>query len=144
MQDRPTATELLDVLGEFLAADVQPNLTGPAQYRGRVASNLVAIVARELELGPAMIRRERDLLIDLLDVGVDELQGEDPGVDVLELNRRLAERLANPAAADPVFVDQARSVLEAVARDKLTVARPGYDTYDSAGDIDPTGRGGAE
>ena len=49
MNDRPTASELLEVVRRFLAEEALPALDGPLGYQARVAANLVAIVAREIE-----------------------------------------------------------------------------------------------
>ena len=48
---RPTASELLDAVREFLTGSVMPATTGQLAFHARVAANVVAIVARELELG---------------------------------------------------------------------------------------------
>ncbi len=49
---RPTASELLDAVSEFLTGDVMPATTGQVAFHARVAANVLAIIARELELGP--------------------------------------------------------------------------------------------
>jgi aminoglycoside phosphotransferase (APT) family kinase protein len=48
---RPTASELLEAVREFLLGSVMPATTGQLAFHARVAANVVAIVARELELG---------------------------------------------------------------------------------------------
>jgi hypothetical protein len=47
---RPTASELLDAVREFLIDGVMPATTGQLAFHARVAANALAIVARELEL----------------------------------------------------------------------------------------------
>jgi aminoglycoside phosphotransferase (APT) family kinase protein len=49
---RPTASELLEAVGEYLLGGVLPATSGQVAYHARVAANVLAIVARELELGP--------------------------------------------------------------------------------------------
>ena len=49
---RPTASELLDAVREFLTGQVMPATTGQLAFHARVAANVLGIVARELELGP--------------------------------------------------------------------------------------------
>ncbi len=44
----PTAQDLLDAIEEFLREDAAPNLEGYSRFRARVASNLVAMLRREL------------------------------------------------------------------------------------------------
>jgi aminoglycoside phosphotransferase (APT) family kinase protein len=48
---RPTASELLDAVREFLTGQVMPATAGQVAYHARVAANVLGIVARELELG---------------------------------------------------------------------------------------------
>ncbi len=49
---RPTASELLDAVREFLTDQVRPATSGQLAFHARVAANALAIVARELDLGP--------------------------------------------------------------------------------------------
>jgi aminoglycoside phosphotransferase (APT) family kinase protein len=48
---RPTASELLDAVREFLTDQVMPATTGQLAFHARVAANVLGIVTRELELG---------------------------------------------------------------------------------------------
>jgi aminoglycoside phosphotransferase (APT) family kinase protein len=50
---RPTASELLDAVRGFLTDQVMPATTGQLAFHARVAANVLAIGARERELGPA-------------------------------------------------------------------------------------------
>jgi hypothetical protein len=61
--------ELLEAVQVFLRGDVLPQLEGFSAYTTRVAANSLAIVARELQLGP-----ERDRL----DLVMAEKLGLDP------------------------------------------------------------------
>jgi aminoglycoside phosphotransferase (APT) family kinase protein len=49
---RPTASELLEAVREFLTGQVMPATSGQLAFHARVAANALAIVAREIELGP--------------------------------------------------------------------------------------------
>jgi aminoglycoside phosphotransferase (APT) family kinase protein len=49
---RPTASELLEAVREFLTGQVMPATSGQLAFHARVAANALAIVSRELELGP--------------------------------------------------------------------------------------------
>ncbi len=48
---RPTASELLEAVREYLIGSVMPATSGQVAFHARVAANALAIVARELELG---------------------------------------------------------------------------------------------
>ncbi|MCP5027759.1 MAG: hypothetical protein GY929_15905 [Actinomycetia bacterium] len=50
--DRPDAIELVDIVSEFLGDEVIPLLEGQVAFHARVAMNALAIVDRELRLGP--------------------------------------------------------------------------------------------
>ncbi len=126
MQDRPTAEELLATLGTYLEDELMPALDGPLAYRTRVAANLVRILERETALGPASLRRERNLLCGLL--GADIAPTDSLEADVLELNGRVATAIA----AGRIDHAHAWPVLMEIARAKLAIIRPGYDAWDSA------------
>jgi len=49
VSDRPTAEELLRAVEHFLETEAVPALQGPARFHARVAANVVAMVAREIE-----------------------------------------------------------------------------------------------
>ena len=51
---RPTASELLDAVREYLTRDVMAATAGQLAFHARVAANALSIVARELELGPVV------------------------------------------------------------------------------------------
>jgi aminoglycoside phosphotransferase (APT) family kinase protein len=48
---RPTASELLEAVREFLTGQIMPASTGQLAFHARVAANILGIVAREIELG---------------------------------------------------------------------------------------------
>ena len=130
MQDRPTSTELLATLAEFLDAELMPALDGPLAYRARVAANLLHILQREDALGAGALQRECAALRELL--GPEGNAPTGPLADqALELNRRLA------AAIDAGRIEHARAwpVLMDIARAKLAIIRPGYDSWDAAGEL---------
>jgi aminoglycoside phosphotransferase (APT) family kinase protein len=56
---RPTGSELLEAVREFLLGTVLPETSGQLSFHARVAANAVAIVLRELDLRP--VPPEQDL-----------------------------------------------------------------------------------
>lgn len=82
MMDQPSALELVTAVREFIEKHAMPELQGRTAFHARVAANALAIVARELEHGPAANAEEHARLKALL--------GRDGSLD--ELNRELCRR----------------------------------------------------
>ena len=51
--DPPTAAQLIEAVREWLESQVMPSASGAMQFHARVAVNVLALVEREIELGPA-------------------------------------------------------------------------------------------
>jgi Domain of unknown function (DUF6285) len=83
MLGEPTAKQLVDATAGFLEKVALPVLEGHAAFHGRVALNVLAIVARELELGPAAAIAEKERL--------DALLG--PHGDLVDQRRTLCAKL---------------------------------------------------
>lgn len=115
MQDLPTAAELVEAVREFLDAEVFPVLEGRKRFHTRVAMNVLAIVQRELEQGPAADAREREGLAELL-----------PGVTgtLEELNTELCQGIREGTL--DTTREQLVEHLRATTRDKLAIANPKY------------------
>lgn len=126
MQDRPTAAELLETLGEFLQGEVLPNVEGTLRYHTLVAANIVRILQREVALGAAADAAELADLRLLLGCPEDTLA---------ELNHRLHRRLLDPAPMPAEEEARIWAVLHAATQAKLAVNKPGYDSYDMATEV---------
>jgi hypothetical protein len=113
-QDRPTASELVTAVREFLENDVMPATEGRVQFHTRVAVNVLNIVARELDLGAELAARERQRAAALL--------GHDG--DAATLERELAAAIRSGALDDRL--EQVRTHVRATVREKLLIANPGY------------------
>jgi hypothetical protein len=107
--DRPTAVELVDAVRQFLQDDVLAVTEGRVQFHTRVAVNVLGMVQRELELGPAQAVAHREGLARL---GYDD------------------EAALAAAIRDGRLPDQDLSAVASVVRDtvraKLEVANPRY------------------
>jgi hypothetical protein len=97
----------LEALREYLHDDVLPNTTGRLSFHARVAGNVVAIIERELALGPSGPRRAADLAR----LGVSS-EGE------------LAAAIRSGAIDDRS--DELHAVLVRGVAEKLAVANPRY------------------
>jgi hypothetical protein len=106
--DIPSAADLLDAVREFLATDVVAHTDGRVSFHARVAANVIAIVAREMALGPAHAAAHAQRLAAL---GVDDDAELAHAIRSGALDHRLAEVRA--------------TVRQSVA-DKLAVANPSY------------------
>lgn len=114
-QDRPTASELLAAIADFLREEVTPALDRVDPRLGfqtRVAVNSLAILEREARLGPAADAREHERLTRLL-----RRDGT-----LAELNRELARQLR--AGECDERDAQLMAHLDATTADKIAIANP--------------------
>lgn len=114
-QDRPTASELLTAIADFLREEATPALDKAEPRLGfqmRVAVNSLSILEREARLGPAADAAEQARLAKLLD--------RDGTLD--ELNRELARQLRTGKRdeRDAALMEH----LDATVADKIAIANP--------------------
>lgn len=109
MSGVPTAAELVAAVREFLEGDVVPAVDGRLRFHARVAANVLAVVERELAVGPD---HEAALADRLAALGVaDEAE--------------LAAAIRSGGVDDRW--DEVKAAVWATVRDRLAVAHPGYD-----------------
>jgi len=106
--DAPSATELLAAVRDWIESDVITATEGRLKFHARVAANVLGMVEREIELGPAQAAAHR-VRLDALGVGSDA-----------ELAAQIRARHFDDRA------DEVRSLLTASVIDKLAVANPRY------------------
>ena len=128
MQDRPTATELLTAVREFLERDLLPGLEGRKRFHGLVAVNVLAIVARELGTEEGALVDEWRRLRDLLAVDETQPPGRLAGLRaaVRALTERLVDRIRAGDADQGPFADAVRAHVRMTVVEKLRVANPKY------------------
>ena len=93
MQDRPTAVELLDALGDFMRDRAAHARDRWERFQFQVAANSIGIISRELQMEDEFMRAEWR--------GLDSLLGEESVPEeraawqarIEERNTRLAERI---------------------------------------------------
>jgi len=117
MREPPELVELVDAVSEFIARDLAPTLTGRLAFHARVAVNVLAIIRREIELGPEADRGEAQRLAALLGAA-----GATP-VLTDELCRRI--ETGELRANDPALIEH----LWATTLDTLAINQPNYGTY---------------
>jgi hypothetical protein len=106
--DRPTATELVEAVAEWIRRSQVDGEIPPNPFHARVAANMLAIVERELALGPPQARAHTARLEQL---GV---------VDDAELAAAIRSGALDARAVE------VRALVWASVRDKLAVANPDY------------------
>lgn len=106
--DRPTATELLESVRNFLSSTLSEELTGQLAFHCRVAANMLAIVEREIAAAGehATAHRERLSRLGMAD------------------DAALASAIATGAVDDRY--DEINTALREAVWDKLAVANPKY------------------
>ncbi len=106
--DRPTAIELVEAVREWIHRTQVDDEIEPNRFHARVAVNMLAIVEREMSLGP-----EQHLahLARLEQLGVTD-------------DAELAAAIRSGALDDRA--DEVRTLVWAGVRDKLAVANPRY------------------
>ena len=105
--DVPTAGELVEAVREWIEREADAG-RAPNRFHARVASNVLAMVERELELGPAQARAHAARLEQL---GV---------ADDAELAAAIRD------GSFDTRLDEVRELVWASVRDKLAVANPKY------------------
>src|SRR5258707_230431 len=106
--DPPAIADLVSAVREFLEREAMPALEGRLKFHTRVAANALAIVERELALGPALERTHRPRLARL----------------GFETDAELAAAIRS-GVLDDRYAEIANAVRDSVA-DKLAVANPAY------------------
>ena len=106
--DPPDAAALLEAVREFLTERLEPELEGQLRWHAKVAANVLAVVARELRLGPEHAARHAERLQRLGFASDAELAAALRSGD---LDKRL---------------QQVGAELREMVADKLAVARPGH------------------
>jgi hypothetical protein len=107
LHDAPTAQQLVEAVREWIERDVLAEAGGRLQFHARVAINVLAMVERELELGPAQLERHVERLRSL----------------GFESDAELAAAIRS-GAAEPT--PELRAAVWESVRDKLAVANPKY------------------
>ena len=124
MNDRPDARELLEAVRRFLADEAVPALGGHLGYQARVAANVVAMVARELESESEQLEAEWRGLAELLGFAGDP--PADPQAlreQILEGNESLVQRIRAGDADEGPWRQAIFRYLRQTVDAKLIVAR---------------------
>ena len=125
MNDQPTSVDLLRTVERFLEEQVVGQLSGPARFHARVAANVVAIVAREIETEETHLDAELAGLVELLGGAADAPRSlAERRAAVRQGNERLVERIRAGEADSGPFRAALLAHLRTTADAKLSVSRP--------------------
>ena len=121
MNDRPDATELLEIARRTLLDDVLPRLPQDLRYSALMIANAMAIAAREHAAGDANANAELARLQQLYGEPHQALAGSALAAALIEYNRRLAADIRAGRCDGRAGL---RDHLERTTADKLAVANP--------------------
>jgi hypothetical protein len=123
VNDRPDATELLEIARRTLLDEILPRLPEELRYSARMVANAMAIAAREHAAGDAAAQAELARLGNLFAERPQPLTGAALYAALAGYNRRLATEIRAGR-----FDDRERVALlehlEKTTADKLAVANP--------------------
>lgn len=122
MQDSPSARELVEAVHSFLETRAMVELKGHSAFHARVAANVLAIVARELDEAPVANNEEKSRLLALL--------GENGTLE--ELNHKLCKEIreGNMGLETDGLLDHLKKTTLA----KLSIDQPKYRAFQIAMD----------
>jgi len=112
--DQPSLLELVGAAKSFLENRAMPELKGHTAFHARVAANALAIVERELTLGPGAAADEKARIVALLRSD-DTLE---------ELNRHLCTQIREGLI--DLDTPGLAAHLEQTTRDKVAIDQPNY------------------
>ena len=118
--DRPTKSELIVAVREFMEKKLLPESKGQLGFNTRVAVNVLKIVERELELGGEISTQTHNRLIKIL-------KTENSTASNHELNILLAKEISERRLT--YQDDQLITHLWQTTLDKLSVDNPKYQSY---------------
>ncbi|MGE4323431.1 MAG: DUF6285 domain-containing protein [Sphingobium sp.] len=117
MRTIPTASELLEIISEYLRNTVSKKLSAPDNFYALVAANSLDIVRREIEQGPAADDAARARLRDLL--GTDGT--------LAAMDAQLVDAIASGAM--PIGSPALQDHLLRTTLDEAAIDQPKYASY---------------
>jgi len=125
VNDDPAAPDLLRSVERFLERDVVPALEGVAKFHARVAANVVAMVAREIETEAEHLAGEWTRLAALLgEEGALPAGREERRAALRRRNEALVGRIRAGDADAGAFRRQLLAHLRQTVADKMAVSKP--------------------
>lgn len=130
MQNRPSASELLDAVRELLTGEIMPTIRDDGlRFKALIAANVLSIVGRELDAGDELLNEEIGRLSGLLPRAY--IAPEDPVRETIaNLNYALAKAIRKAPDDSPLLMvhGDAWEHVKQTLEDQLAVANPTFDT----------------
>jgi hypothetical protein len=124
MHDRPTVTELLQAVTNFLDEELVPHLSGSRQFYSRVAANVLRMVIRELEQEDAQLAAEWERLNQLLSPAERPGTRAETRAALRQRTEELCHRIQQGDADDEPYRTQVLAHVRETVREKLLVSNP--------------------
>ncbi|MGH7291779.1 MAG: DUF6285 domain-containing protein [Myxococcota bacterium] len=116
--------ELLEAVRAFIEQDVIGALDGTAKFHARVAANVLAIVAREIDLAPAQAEAEWARLDALLGPALRPATADARATELRVRTEALCARIRRGDADTGAFRSATLAHVRATVAEKLAVANP--------------------
>ena len=113
--DRPTSTELVEAVSEFLSKEIKNNLPAHLAFKTQIAINVLNIVRREQENKELLTKESKEILLNLLS------NPEEANI------KQLAEQIA--AGKLELENKELQKALIEITKKKISVDNPKYSTY---------------
>lgn len=125
MQDRPTASELLEAALAAYVRDLLPEIPGEKRYMALMVANALAIVGRDLAQGEALLQKEIKRLQELLTLPSSEIKNSDSfKAEAESLNRQLVAQIRTGAFDEQDAARDLQAHLVATTAEKLATSNP--------------------
>jgi len=113
--DRPTNSELVEVVSEFLEKEIKINLPDHLAFKTQIAINVLNIVKREQQNEETLSKESKEILLDLF---------KDP-------NKANIRELAKQIETGELKLDdkELQEALIEITKKKISVDNPKYSTY---------------
>jgi hypothetical protein len=124
MNDRPTASELLEAVAAFLGDEVVPALEGKLRYNARVAAHVVEMVRREIDSEERQLAAEWRRLCELEGRDLPIPDGREAVKEQIRIRTEaLVERIRQGEADAGPWRDTLLAHLKQTVAGKLEVAK---------------------
>ncbi len=113
--DRPTSTELVEVVSEFLEIEIKNQLPNHLAFKTQIAINVLNIVKRELTNEEVLTKESKTILLNLFK------DSEEASIEKLAIQIQEGKFKLDSAELKEALIE--------ITKKKISVDNPGYSTY---------------